>query len=161
MKRTAIAVLVGSAALGLLISLALASRTLPVETHVAQYTAAGGLERVPGGVAALVGALDSAWAASQAPGEAAVTLASRIASSAEALPEALFDVPGGAAQRSRVASAYEAFRTAVGRTGTLAAELIEAQTEYAADVAYVRDAGARIVEQMRDIRDRKSTRLNS
>src|SRR5690606_24195818 len=74
------------------------------------------------------------------------------ASSAEALPEALFDVPGGAAQRSRVASAYEAFRTAVGRTGTLAAELIEAQTEYAADVAYVRDAGARIVEQMRDIR---------
>ena len=152
MKRTAIAVLVGSAALGLLISLALASRTLPVETHVAQYTAAGDLDRVGEDFAALIAALDSAWAASQAPGEAARTLAGRVAASPEQLPRALFDVPGGAAQRARVASAYESFQRSIAQTAALAEDLLLEQAEYARDVAFVRDSGAQIVEQMRDIR---------
>src|SRR5690606_39828583 len=105
MKRTAIAVVLGSAALGLLVSLALASRTLPVETHVAQYTAAGDLGRVQADFRALLAELDTAWATSQAPGEAARTLASRVAASAGELPPALLGVPGAAAQRSRVSSA--------------------------------------------------------
>src|SRR5690606_10926407 len=93
-----------------------------------------------------------AWAASQAPGEAARTLVSRVAASAEQLPRALFEVPGGAAQRTRVASAYETFQRSITQTGSLARDLLAEQAAYAEDVAFVGDSGARIVEQMRDIR---------
>src|SRR5690606_33125901 len=113
---------------------------------------AGDLGRVQADFRALLAELDTAWATSQAPGEAARTLASRVAASAGELPPALLDVPGAAAQRSRVSSAYLAFERAVEQTGTLAAELIEEQAAYAEQVAYVRDSGRATVERMRDIR---------
>ena len=46
MKRTAFAIVVALAALGLLFSLALESRPLPVEVHVAQYTIGADLDRI-------------------------------------------------------------------------------------------------------------------
>jgi len=46
MKRTAFAIVVALAALGLLVSLAFESRPLPVEVHLAQYTIGADLEHL-------------------------------------------------------------------------------------------------------------------
>ena len=61
MKRAVIALFLALAALGLLISLALESRSLPVEAHVAQYTIAGDLERFDQDFRALVDTLQAAF----------------------------------------------------------------------------------------------------
>ena len=79
MKRAVIALVLALAALALLISLALESRSLPVETHVAQYTIAGDLERLNGDFRALVDTLQSAWEAQAAPGEGARAQLARVA----------------------------------------------------------------------------------
>ncbi|HEY8519017.1 MAG TPA: ATP-binding protein [Gammaproteobacteria bacterium] len=150
MKRTAAAVLVATAALGLLVSLALASRPMPVETHVAQYSASSDLQRASEDFRALVAALQSAWFATQTPGEGARTLAQRVTASIDRLPRALLQVPGSAAQRNRVTGTFETFTQAVSQADSLAQQLLAEQTAYAENVAYVRNSGAEIVNQMRD-----------
>ena len=74
MKRAVIALILAFAALGLLISLALESRPLPVSTHVAQYTIRGDLQRIDEDFSSLVATLQSAWAEQQPPGEGARAL---------------------------------------------------------------------------------------
>ena len=101
MKRAVIALVLALAALALLISLALESRSLPVETHVAQYTIAGDLERLNGDFRALVDTLQSAWEAQAAPGEGARALLARVAAQPQALPASLFAMQGNANQDSR------------------------------------------------------------
>ena len=86
MKRAVIALVLALAALALLISLALESRSLPVETHVAQYTIAGDLERLNGDFRALVETLESAWRDQTSPGEGARALLERVASQPQQLP---------------------------------------------------------------------------
>ena len=68
MKRAVIALVLALAALALLVSLALESRSLPVETHVSQYTIAGDLERFNGDFRALVDTLQGAWDQQTPPG---------------------------------------------------------------------------------------------
>jgi signal transduction histidine kinase len=152
MKRTAFAVLLASAAVGLLVSLALASRSLPIETHIAQYTAVTELERVSEDFTTLVAALESAWDGTQAPGEGARALAARIAASHQQLPEALWDMGGSSSQQNRVSNSLASVEATVDAAATLAAELIAEQTAYAQSVDFLRDSGPRIIEQMRDIR---------
>ena len=79
MKRAIIALVLALAALALLVSLALESRSLPVETHVAQYTIAGDLERLDADFGALVETLRSSWVAQTPPGEGARVLLERVA----------------------------------------------------------------------------------
>ena len=85
MKRAVIALVLALAALALLISLALESRSLPVETHVAQYTIAGDLERLNGDFRALVDTLQSAWQEQTPPGEGARALLERVAAQPQQL----------------------------------------------------------------------------
>ena len=145
MKRAVIALVLALAAVALLISLALGSRSLPVETHVAQYTIAGDLERLNGDFRALVDTLESAWAEQAPPGEGARALLERVAAQPRQLPASLFTMQGSTSQEARLSNSHETFIGAVNDATSLAEELIADQTAYAAAVSL----------------DRKSTRLNS
>jgi signal transduction histidine kinase len=150
MKRAVIAFVLALAALALLISLALESRSLPVETHVAQYTITGDLERINGDFKALVDTLQSAWMEQAPPGEGARALLGRVAAQPRQLPESLFTMQGSASQEARLRNSQETFLTAVGQATALAQELIDDQTAYAAAVSFLREEGATVIQELRD-----------
>jgi signal transduction histidine kinase len=151
MKRTAIAVVLALAALGLLISLALESRSLPVDVHVAQYTIAGDLERVNEDFRALVATLESAWNQTEAPGEGARALLARVIEQPKQLPEALFAMRGSASQERRLKNSFEGFTNTIRDSTALAEELLVEQAQYAASVDFLRDSGAQVIEEMREM----------
>jgi signal transduction histidine kinase len=150
MKRTAIAIVLALAALGLLIALALESRPLPVGVHVAQYTIVADLERINEDFTTLVATLDSAWREKQAPGEGARALLARVAEQAQKLPSSLLEMRGNASQEARLQNSFEGFTRTIGDATALARELLADQTEYVASVNFLRDSGARVIQQMRD-----------
>jgi signal transduction histidine kinase len=150
MKRAVIALVLALAALALLISLALESRSLPVETHVAQYTIAGDLDRFNGDFRALVDTLESAWAEQTPPGEGARALLERVAAQPTQLPESLFTMQGSASQETRLGNSHATFIDAVGQATALAEELIADQTAYAAAVSFLREEGAAVIQELRD-----------
>jgi signal transduction histidine kinase len=150
MKRAIIALVLALAALALLVSLALESRSLPVETHVAQYTIAGDLERLDADFGALVDTLRSAWEAQTPPGEGARVLLERVATQSQQLPPSLFTMQGSASQETRLANSRETFTTGVAQATALARELIADQTAYAAAVSFLREEGAAVIQQLRD-----------
>ena len=152
MKRTALAIVLACAALGLLISLALASRPLPVEVHVAQSTVATDLERINDDFNTLVTALQSAWDQTQAPGEGARALLTRVREAPTRLPSSLLEMRGNASQEARLQGSYEGFTATIAAASELAEGLLQDQTDYAASVNFLRDSGARIIEQMRDMK---------
>src|SRR5688572_25373046 len=115
MKRAVIALVLALAALALLISLALESRSLPVETHVAQYTIATDLERFNGDFRALVDTLQAAWAENTPPGEGARALLARVAGQPQQLPSSLLTMQGSTSQETRLSNTHETFVAAVGR----------------------------------------------
>jgi signal transduction histidine kinase len=149
MKRAVIALVLALAALGLLISLALESRSLPVETHVAQYTIAGDLERFDQDFRALVDTLRAAWSEQQPPGEGARALLERVTAEPQQLPASLFTMQGNASQEARLSNSHATFTKAVGDAAVLAGDLIAQQTEYTAAVAYLRESGASVIQQIR------------
>ena len=150
MKRTALAIVLACAALGLLISLALASRPLPVEVHVAQSTIATDLERINDDFNTLVTALQSAWDQTQAPGEGAKALLTRVREAPSRLPKSLLEMHGSSSQEARVHNSYEGFTGTIAEASELADSLAKDQTDYATSVNFLRDSGARIIQQMRD-----------
>jgi signal transduction histidine kinase len=150
MKRAVIALVLALAALALLISLAMESQSLPVETHVAQYTIAGDLERLDADFRALVDTLEAAWREQTPPGEGARALLKRVAAQPQQLPEALFTMQGSASQEARLSNSHETFTTAISESAVLAGELIAEQTEYAAAVSFLRESGANVIQNIRD-----------
>jgi signal transduction histidine kinase len=150
MKRTAFAVVVAFAALGLLVSLAFESRPLPVEVHVAQYTIVADLERINEDFRTLVATLRAAWNEMQPPGEGARALLARVSSQPQQLPQSLFDLRGNASQEQRLRNSFEGFTGTINDSSKLADELISDQTEYTAAIAFIRESGARVIQQMRD-----------
>jgi signal transduction histidine kinase len=152
MKRAVIALVLALAALALLISLAIESRSLPVETHVAQYTIGGDLERFNGDFRALLETLESAWSAQAPPGEGARALLERITAQPQQLPSSLLTVQGSTSQETRLSNTHETFITAVGQATVLAEELIADQTAYASAVAFLREEGAAVIQELRDSR---------
>jgi len=150
MKRAVIALVLALAALALLISLALESRSLPVETHVAQYTIAGDLERLNGDFRALVETLESAWEAQAPPGEGARALLERVAAQPQQVPASLFAMQGSSSQESRLTNSHQTFLTAVNEATALADQLITEQTAYAAAVSFLRESGATVIQDLRD-----------
>jgi signal transduction histidine kinase len=150
MKRAVIALVLALAALALLISLALESRPLPVETHVAQYTIKNDLKRVDDDFRSLVDTLQSAWHEQQPPGEGARALLARITAAPAQLPSSLFGMRGSNGQENRLANSHETFVGALNSVATLAGELIADQTEYANSVEFLRDSGPRVIQQLRD-----------
>jgi two-component system NtrC family sensor kinase len=150
MKRTAFAVVVAFAALGLLVSLALESRPLPVEVHVAQYTIVSDLERISQDFRALVTALRAAWDEMQPPGEGARALLARVSSQPQQLPQSLFELRGNASQEARLHNSFDGFSGTLNDASKLADGLLTDQTEYTAAVTFIRESGARVIQQMRD-----------
>jgi signal transduction histidine kinase len=157
MKRAVIAFVLALAALALLISLALESRSLPVETHVAQYTITGSLQRLDEDFEALVETLEAAWMEQAPPGEGARALLERVAAQPRQLPESLFTMQGSSSQEARLRNSQETFLTAIGQATALAEELIADQTAYAAAVSFLREEGATVIQELRDANlDRQS-----
>lgn len=151
MKRSAIATVLGLAALGLLILLAAESRPLAVGVHVAQYTVAGDLGRVNQDFRTLVTTLEAARRDVQAPGEGARALLERVAQQPQQLPNELFEMRGNASQAQRLRNSFEGFTATIGNATKLARELLVEQGDYAASVHFLRDSGVRVIEEMRDM----------
>jgi signal transduction histidine kinase len=150
MKRAVIAFVLALAALALLVSLALESRSLPVETHVAQYTIAGDLERINADVRALVDTLRSSWEEQTLPGEGARALLARVSAQSQQLPQTLLALQGNASQEARLRNSHETFMSAVGQATSLAGELISDQTAYMSAVSFLRESGAATIQSLRD-----------
>src|SRR4051812_32287313 len=147
MKRAVIAFVLALAALALLISLALESRSLPVETHVAQYTISGDLERLDEDFQALVATLGTSWMEQAAPGEGARALLGRVTAQPRQLPESLFTMQGSASQEARLRNSQETFLAALSQATALANELIADQTTYATAVSFLRESGATVIQE--------------
>jgi signal transduction histidine kinase len=152
MKRTAFAIVVALAALGLLVSLALESRPLPVEVHVAQYTIGADLEHINDDFRTLVTTLSSSWNDLQPPGEGARALLARVESQPQQLPQTLFEMRGNAAQEARLRNTFDSYNATINEATRVANELLNDQSEYAAAVAFIRESGGRVIQQMRDLR---------
>src|SRR5262249_3485482 len=131
MKRTAFAIVVALAALGLLVSLALESRPLPVEVHVAQYTIGADLEHINDDFRTPVTTLSSAWNDLQPPGEGARALLARVESQPQQLPQTLFEMRGNAAQEARLRSTFDSYNGTINEATRVANELLNDQSEYA------------------------------
>lgn len=152
MKRAVIALVLALAALALLISLALESRSLPVEAHVAQYTITNDLKRIDEDFRALVTTLQSSWQALQPPGEGARALLARVSTQPQELPQSLLAMRGNASQEARLQNSYDTFNDSITAATDLAEQLLADETEYANSVDFLREAGARIIQQMREAR---------
>ncbi|MBN1240783.1 MAG: GHKL domain-containing protein [Gammaproteobacteria bacterium] len=152
MKRTAVAVVLAVAALAMLTSLVLQSRSLPLDVHLAQNTIATELGRVTEDYRTLVATLESEWAATQAPGEGARALGIRIAGSPAQLKPMIDQIPGNAGERERLDGIFGTFSLRVEEIGDLTEQLFEKQTAYVENVDFVRDEGPRVIQQMRDLR---------
>ena len=152
MKRTVLVVILAVAALTLLVSFSLQSRSVPVEVHIAQHTVATEADRLSEEFGTLVATLDAAWRDAEKPGEAARALEARMAASPERLRDAVAAIPGGGSQRERIRNSFEGFTATVGQASALARELFAEQTAFVDSVTYLRDAGPQIIQQMRDIR---------
>ncbi|MEO8465576.1 MAG: ATP-binding protein [Gammaproteobacteria bacterium] len=150
MKRAVIALVLALAALALLVSLALESRPLPVETHVAQYTIDADLKRVDADFHSLTDALEKAWQEQQQPGEGARALLKRFAAAPSQLPDSAFGMRGNSGQEARLTNSHDTFVATVNSAAALAGELIDDETEYAASVSFLRESGAGVIQKLRD-----------
>jgi hypothetical protein len=56
---------------------------------------------------------------------------------------------GSASQEARLSNSHETFTTAISGAAVLAGELINEQTEYAAAVAFLRESGATVIQDIR------------
>ena len=151
MKRAVVAVGLAIAALALLASLVMRSSSVPVERHLAHHSAIGELERVAEDYKTFVATLVSAFDNSQVPGEGAEVLLTRIASAPQRVG-AYLDLNGSSSQANRVHNSLEGFEASVSDATALARDLLTQQNEYADSVAFIRESGPRLVQQMRDIR---------
>jgi signal transduction histidine kinase len=149
MKRTAIAIVLALAALALLLSLALVSRSLPVEIHVAQNAIKADLERIDEHFRTIVETLNRSWQDQQAPGEGARALLVQFAAEPRQIPHSLFDLRGNTSQQDRLAASYEEFTSSVADAAKLAEDVLNDQTAYVASVAFLRESGTRVIEQLR------------
>jgi signal transduction histidine kinase len=150
MKRAVIALFLALAALALLISLALESQSLPVETHIAQSTIAADLERIDADFRTLTDTLRVSWQEQQSPGEGARALLTRVTEQPQQLPESLFAMSGTASQEARLQNAYQTLTGAVTEATTVASQLLADEAAYAESVDFLRESGARVIQDMRN-----------
>ena len=152
MKRSILAIGLAVAALALLGTLVLQSRPMPVDVHVAHHAAIADLERTAEDFHSLLAALNSAWASAQDPSAGARTLAARVVDSPERVAPKLFQISGGASQENRVLNRYDGYLMIVDEAGALIADLLSEQAVYAESVAFIRESGPQIIEEMRGTR---------
>jgi len=152
MKRTAVSIILAVAALAMLSSLLLRSRALPLEVHLSQNGMATEIERIREDFTALLAALDAARREIRAPGEAEQALLDRVAGAPDTLRPLAAVIPAGGAERASLDTRLESFSRSVSEATSLARDILAEQTEYARSVAFVRDEGPRIIQQMRELR---------
>jgi signal transduction histidine kinase len=152
MKRTGVAVVLALAALALLSALVMRSRAIPVEAHLAHHAALSDLGRVADDFDALTTTLASAFQNLQAPGEGVRVVLDRLAASPDRIGAQLPLTNQGTSQQLRLQHSYDHFTTSIHDAAGLAAALLEQQQAYAEHVAYLRESGPQLVQQMRDIR---------
>jgi signal transduction histidine kinase len=151
MKRTLTVIVLGLAALALLVGAALKSRAIPLETHIARYTLDSDIGRLDEDFNTLINSLQTAWQSSQAPGEAASALHQRIVASLATLESSANALPGSSVQRERIRNNVGRLQSTMATVDELTATLIADQTAYAESIALLRDNGPEIVRQLRDI----------
>ena len=152
MKRTVTVVILAVFALALLASLALESRSVPLEVHIAQHTVTTETARIRDDFETLLSTLASAWENTQSPGEGARALIARLAGAPEQLRAPMLLIPGNSSQRERILNSYEGFSITAGQAAALAQDLVEDQERYAESAVFLRDVGPQIIQQMREIR---------
>jgi signal transduction histidine kinase len=151
MKRTLTVIVLGLAALALLVGAALKSRSIPLETHIARYTLNSDIARLEDDFNTLVNTLETAWQSSQAPGEAAVALHGRIVASLDALQQSAASLPASSVLRERVQNNIDRLGTTIETVDNLAGALILDQTVYAENLVLLRDNGPEVVRQLQGI----------
>ena len=127
----------------------LQSRPVPVAVHDAHLAAIADLERTAEDYSALTTTLDSAWTSRQDPGQDARALATRVTGSPERLSGLLFEAGGGERREGPIRDRYDAYTLIVSRTEPLLAEWFTEQAAYMDSIAFVRDSGPGITQQMR------------
>jgi two-component system, NtrC family, sensor kinase len=152
MKRTAVSIVLAVAALAMLSSLVSQSRSLPLEVHLSQSAVSSEIERVGEDFAALIAMLEAARRENQEPAEAASALLGRIATSPVSMGPMLQPIPAGASQRNRLDSTLEGYSRSVAQLEELARHVLAEQQSYASNVAFVREEGPRMIQQMRELR---------
>jgi signal transduction histidine kinase len=152
MKRTAISAFLAVAALAMLAALVLRSRSLPLDVHIAENTIGTELDRVTEDFATLVATLQSSWTATQAPGEGARALNGRLAASSDRLRPLVADIPGTSSQRNRLQNRFDGFSRSMTEATSLAAEILDDESAYIADLEFVRNEGPKIIQQMREVK---------
>ena len=151
MKRTIAVVILAVAALALLVSLTLQSRSIPIDAHIAQHTVTTEAARIGNEFGTLSTALQSAWQKTKAPGAGEHAIAAGLASSTDNLRKPVSQVPGTATQRARIRNAYQTLVHTTSQANALTGTLLNEMTTYAASVSYLRENGPQILQRMRDI----------
>ncbi len=149
MKRTVLVIVLGLVALALLVGAALRSRAIPLSSHIAYSTLESDLTRVKEEFATLVDALETSWALSQVPGEAASALHQRIVGSVAGFERSLGAIPGSTAQRERMHNSLERLRGPLGTVDELTTTLLREQAAYAEALNLLRVQGPEIVRVLR------------
>jgi signal transduction histidine kinase len=150
MKRTLIVIVLAVAALALLVGAALKSRSVPLATHVAQYSLAADIDRFADDYRTLVASLGTAWRSSRIPGEAASALHRRVVDSAAAFAGSIAGIPGSAQQRARMENSLLRLEDSMATADALATRLLAQQTAYASNLSFLRERGPEVVRELRD-----------
>lgn len=151
MKRTIAVVILAVAALAMLVSLTLQSRSIPIDAHIAQHTVKTEVARIGDEFGTLTSALQSAWKKGKAPGAGERAIAANVTSSTDNLRKPVLQVPGTSAQRARILDSYRSLADTATRAGALAGPLLDEMSTYATSVSYLRENGPQIIQRMRDI----------
>ena len=149
MKRSILMIGLSLVALAPLAVFVLQSRPVPDGVHDAHRAAIADLEHAAEDYSSLTTTLNSAWTSVEDPGQGARTLAARVAEGPERLSAHLLHVRGDRGQASPFRDRYVAYTMMVDQTEPLIAELFEKQALYIESVAFVRESGPRISDQMR------------
>ena len=149
MKRTLTVIVLGFAALALLVGAALKSRSIPLDAHIARFTLNSDIARLEDDYRTLVNSLETAVQSRLAPGDATSALHVRIVSSLDALQLSAESIPGSAAERERIQNNIDRLQATMATVDDLTSTLIREQTEYSSNLALLRDSGPEIVRQLR------------
>lgn len=149
MKRSILMIGLSLVALAPLAAFLVQSRPVPDGVHDAHRAAIADLERTAEDYNSLTTTLNSAWTSVEDPGQDARTLAARVAEGPERLSAHLLHVRGDGGQTSPFRDRYEAYTMMVDQTEPLITELFEEQAVYLESVAFIRDSGPGISDQMR------------
>ncbi|MGD2166777.1 MAG: ATP-binding protein [Gammaproteobacteria bacterium] len=158
MKQSIVAAVLAVVALGILIAMAIESRPVPANVHVAQNSLANALQVLAEDYQAITEALQTAWRDQRPPGEAVRALIERSRSGADSLSATVALIPGSASQLTRISNSLGRLTVALESAGTSAGSLVDDITAYTGAVTVVREQGPQIVQGLRDVRlDRAAT----